>query len=210
MDPVLNDERKQLVRQWMDHCIDHHPECGNREVASVFPDSAEILLIDVQRMRLVKSTTTRRYLALSYVWGQVPQFTTRVENLETSLWSDSLQDVLSEILTVIQNAIRLAVELKERYLWVDSLCIVQNDASIKHSQLALIAEIYNSATATIIVCAAPDASTGLCPSSHSTAQSELITSTSYETLSEYPFDFEGYRHVHSTGIRPPWRPELLH
>ncbi|KAL5322231.1 hypothetical protein ACEPPN_010203 [Leptodophora sp. 'Broadleaf-Isolate-01'] len=198
--PVLIYSSIQLVRVWIDHCINHHEECGKRELASVFPDSAEILLIDVKELRLVKTTTTMRYLALSYVWGQIPQFTTRVENLESLLQPDSLRMVLPDIPTVIKDAIQLANELKERFLWVDSLCIVQDDASIKHSQLALMAEIYNSATATIIACAGSDARTGLHRYSRPIPVRAVWSNPNYQP------DREDYPFILNTGIHRPREP----
>ncbi|PVH73624.1 hypothetical protein DL98DRAFT_594892 [Cadophora sp. DSE1049] len=71
LEPVLNDENLTLIRKWINYCLDHHPECGNRELASVFPDQAEIMLIDVEQMRLVESQTSTRYLALSYHYAQL-------------------------------------------------------------------------------------------------------------------------------------------
>ncbi|KAH7416685.1 heterokaryon incompatibility protein-domain-containing protein [Cadophora sp. MPI-SDFR-AT-0126] len=163
LDPVLDDENLELVWKWINYCINRHPECRNRELASVFPDQVEITLIDVEQMCLVESQTSTRYLALSYVWGQTPQYSAVIENVQFLHEPRSLSKVFSKIPTVIQNAVGLAQQLDERYLWVDSLCIVQDHAATKHAQLALMAEIYNSATATIIACAGADASAVLCP-----------------------------------------------
>lgn len=69
---------------------------------------------------------------------------------------------MAKISVVILDAIRMTRELGEQYLWVDSLCVVQDDASIKHRQLALMAEIYISATATLIACSGTDANARLC------------------------------------------------
>ncbi|KAG4437606.1 hypothetical protein IFR05_006910 [Cadophora sp. M221] len=198
--PVLRHERQQVVRNWISHCVHRHPECGNRELASVFADEVGITLIDVKQMCLVESQTSDRYLALSYVWGQTPQYSARIENVVALHKTNSLAEVLSAIPTVIQNAITLTRQLGERLLWVDSLCIIQDHAATKHSQLALMAEIYNSATATIIACAGADASAELFPDT--TAIKDLGGPTpGFNRISRIGNDI--YPFVYETGIRRP-------
>ncbi|KAE8451422.1 hypothetical protein EG329_004051 [Mollisiaceae sp. DMI_Dod_QoI] len=51
--------------------------------------------------------------------------------------------------------------LKERYLWVDSLCIVQDDELTKHAEINNMAYIYSGASITIIAAQGEDANYGL-------------------------------------------------
>jgi Heterokaryon incompatibility protein (HET) len=53
---------------------------------------------------------------------------------------------------VVRDAIELCDLLDTQFLWVDSLCIIQDDPVLKYRQLELMAEIYNSATLSIIAC----------------------------------------------------------
>ena len=160
---LLGDVWSRILQTWISSCIDLHRECGTRELASVFPETTDILLIDARRLCLVKAQTSHRYIALSYVWGQVPQYSTTSVNLEALLQPYSLLPVWDKIPRVVKEAIDLTDEIGERYIWVDSLCIVQDDASLKHHQLQLMAEIYNSATTTVIACAGSHADCRLVP-----------------------------------------------
>jgi hypothetical protein len=51
--------------------------------------------------------------------------------------------------------------LGERYLWCDALCIIQDDALFKHSQIALMGFIYGQAFLTICALSSADAGVGL-------------------------------------------------
>jgi hypothetical protein len=215
---VLDGQRLELLQSWINYCIDWHQECGRRELALVFPESVGILLIDVKRMCLVNAATKFRYLALSYVWGRVRQFNTTAAHLEDLLKENSLEKVKSEIPNVIQDAIYLSRCLGEDYLWVDSLCIVQDDPLIKHKQLALMAEIYNSATVTIIACAGCDADAKLfesrLPQEHIKPR-DLYRIGERRVTYRLNFspgeraDLSDYEHQYYTGLRRPEAIESL-
>lgn len=55
----------------------------------------------------------------------------------------------SELSRTFQDAIRISRQLKERYLWIDSLCIVQDDPDDWKAEAARMPAIYGSATLTI-------------------------------------------------------------
>jgi hypothetical protein len=61
----------------------------------------------------------------------------------------------------IANAISVVDLLGERYLWVDALCIVQDDETMKHDQIENMASIFANASITIIANDGEDANHGL-------------------------------------------------
>lgn len=61
----------------------------------------------------------------------------------------------------ISDAIQLVKDIGQRYLWVDSLCIVQDDDNDKHGQLPIMDNIYSNAELVIIAAAGSDANAGL-------------------------------------------------
>ncbi|PMD34955.1 heterokaryon incompatibility, partial [Hyaloscypha variabilis F] len=62
---------------------------------------------------------------------------------------------------VIEDAIKLLGLLEERYLWVDAICIVQDDDEARHDQIQSMASIFANATVTIIAMQGADANYGL-------------------------------------------------
>lgn len=75
------------------------------------------------------------YEALSYTWGQ-PTFP---EELHTD----------NGVLKITENLAlalrRLRFEDRNRYLWIDAVCINQDDATDKSRQVAMMGSIYRSA-----------------------------------------------------------------
>lgn len=92
------------------------------------------------------SSDIEPYLALSYCWGgDQPHKTTRKEI--NSEQFDLAWDCLPP---TIQDAVKVTTGMGHRFLWVDSLCIVQDDEVEKAQQIAVMPQIYHNATMTIL------------------------------------------------------------
>jgi len=61
-----------------------------------------------------------------------------------------------QISQVIQDAMDLVSALGERHLWVDTLCIVQDDEETKHDLISKIDVIYAGAVAVIVTLVCKD------------------------------------------------------
>lgn len=115
-----------------------------------------IRVIDVIRKNIVPAPPGCRYLALSYVWGkpllhQKTTATTR-KALKSNVAELSKEGGLAclELPRTIRNAMTLTEELEEQYLWVDALCIVQDDVEDVQRQTAAMDSIYAGASLTIV------------------------------------------------------------
>lgn len=152
----------ELAKLWVRHCEENHGDkCSRRELNPMHVNEVEIILIDVRRKCLVTATTAFRYFALSYVWGSVSQLQTQRSNFDSLTAHHALQRHKHAIPKVIKDAMQAVSLLGETHLWVDSLCIIQDDATAKHHQIANMARIYSSAVLTIVAVAARDANSSL-------------------------------------------------
>lgn len=100
------------------------------------------------------------YVALSYVWGSVKPLCTTKQNIKDFQVPGALKD-RGEMPLTIQHAMDLATRLRERYFWVDTLCIIQDDEGSKHSELRKMAGIYSHAILTIVAANGDSAMCGL-------------------------------------------------
>jgi hypothetical protein len=147
------------IKTWVQVCEKEHSQtCDSIILSSGVDTEYSILLIDVSQRCLVRSTTASRYLALSYVWGKVKTPETMRNNLETRLKPSGLPPGLPQ---TIEDAIILTGKMQEKYLWVDALCIVQDDTDTKHSSIQSMDKIYSKALATIVCLHGQDANAGL-------------------------------------------------
>jgi hypothetical protein len=93
-----------------------------------------------------------RYLTLSHCWGKEPIFGLRQDNLE------SLQRLIPiyELPQVFRDAISVARALEIQYLWIDSLCIIQDSKSDWAKEAAAMGDVYMHSYCNIAATAFPD------------------------------------------------------
>jgi hypothetical protein len=98
-------------------------------------------------------------LALSYVWGVGSSLETTKANINMLQEEGVFKrpEVSEQIPRTIWHAIGLTAMLSLRFLWVDRLCICQDEEQIKISQISAMGGIYGNALVTILATAARNA-----------------------------------------------------
>ncbi|KAK3317640.1 heterokaryon incompatibility protein-domain-containing protein [Cercophora scortea] len=166
-------ERQALMKSWIDLCVENHgPNCQNKHGSrSEFKKLIEgtyfgvIDVIDMQLKQLpVVNGEPEKYVALSYVWGKRPvdekPYTTMRTNVMVRIQHGGLEKAWDQLPRTIQDAILLISRLGERYVWIDSPCIVQDSNSSWELNAKAMHLVYGNAHFTI--CAVDgDAEAGL-------------------------------------------------
>lgn len=143
------------------------------------------------------------YVTLSYCWGGDQACKTTKSRMR----SGNLSIPYGKLAQSIQDAIKVTSRLGLQYLWVDALCIIQDDEGDKIEQIANMPWIYNQACITIVAARSDRASRGFlddidlaqstklavrlpfcCPDQHGTLGSAYIT---------YIDDSRGSEPIHS-------------
>ena len=137
-----------LCRWWLVNCRKYHGKTCRREVANL--SEIGLRLIDINTHRIVDAPADAKYAALSYVWGDAKQLKLNHVNFERLTRVGGLSDDHSDIPKTIRDAITVASKLKFNYLWVDALCIKQDDDADKLRQIAQMDKVYNCAALTIV------------------------------------------------------------
>jgi hypothetical protein len=145
--PERPEQQLQQIKAWLSECRRKHPKC--LPVESRWTPS-RLLRVEEESVRLVvpEPGTDFAYVALSHRWpNSRPKTILRVENLEAFKTAVPLD----EISTAFREVFRLVRSLDMRYIWIDSLCIIQDDegmADFKKEAL-LMHKIYKHARLTI-------------------------------------------------------------
>lgn len=99
-----------------------------------------------------------RYIALSHVWGVKKDLTTTT----TSNFKQHCDNIPWGSLTkTFQDSISLTRGLGIRYLWIDSLCIIQDSTSDWKAESKDMVNVYSKAFLTLAATSAADSSQGL-------------------------------------------------
>jgi hypothetical protein len=116
-------------------------------------------LVDAIEDRIIIAPPVCSYVVLSYVWGRGDYLQLLNSNLEDMAEKGALRNI--NVPNTISHAIQITKALGERYLWVDSLCIVQDDDGQKAVQIQNMNKIYSSATLTLVAADQSHANGGL-------------------------------------------------
>ncbi|KAH9891406.1 HET-domain-containing protein [Xylariomycetidae sp. FL2044] len=161
-----------LSRRWLEDCKQNHSQC-----TSPGPSIMPTRLLDLgdgsigQDVRLCESLPEQkgRYAALSYCWGRSGNLTTTRAN--TSHRKERIP--WDQMPRTFREAIELVRALGLRYLWIDALCIVQDDKNDWEKEAAKMAEIYEGAYLTIATDSAGDPTWGI----FTTRRTDLVSTT---------------------------------
>lgn len=96
------------------------------------------------------------YAALSHCWGKIILQQTTKETLSAQLMRVRFEDLNQ----TFRDAVIIARGLGINYLWIDSLCIIQDDKTDWEIESAKMGDIYRQATLTIAAAASSDGSGG--------------------------------------------------
>jgi hypothetical protein len=101
--------------------------------------------------------TSTRYCALSHRWGAIQPLM-----LKQPLIAKFAENIpFDSIPATFQDAIKLANKLGIEYIWIDSLCIIQDSQDDWHSEASHMASVYSQAYVTISATSAQDSAAGL-------------------------------------------------
>ena len=150
----------ELIKRWCHRCVSG--QCGSN--ASVVQDRdlpQGFRLIDVSQQCVVAYKHGVQYMTLSYVWGGVATLRNTKALCEDLAVSGALIHEDQRLTKTIKDEMTIVYMLGERYLWVDSLCIIQDDEDNKAIQIAAMDQIYSSSVLTIAAASGDNADAGL-------------------------------------------------
>ena len=118
-------------------------------------------VVDVLDMRVADIGWQERYVALSYVWGGANPPRLLRSKLAAYSRSGSLEGLLPDMPNTIRDVFTFTRKVGLRYLWFDSLCIVQDDPIDLHKAFMNMELVYESSYVTVIAADTKSADGGI-------------------------------------------------
>ena len=164
-----SDSTYKHINSWMDYCKESHPRLP--KLRSRTPTDEAWLptrLLDIQStsgdrqdtVRLVEGASRpsdAEYATLSYCWGR-KSFNT-LSRKSRKAFAEGID--VDQLPQTFQDAIKVARKLRISYLWIDALCIVQDDQDDWSRESVTMAKIYTYAVVNISAAASDHAGRGI-------------------------------------------------
>jgi hypothetical protein len=153
----------KLATSWINQCVENHSKCSASRNRNFFPtrlvdvglpgssDAPKLYISDVTKSSDIE------YLTLGHCWGKnsiLRLLTTNIDPLQARIPTKQLP-------RTFQQAITLTKRMGHRYIWIDSLCIVQDSESDWQHEASLMGDVYKNSFCNISATAAEDGRMGL-------------------------------------------------
>ncbi|KAJ6192882.1 heterokaryon incompatibility protein-domain-containing protein [Bipolaris maydis] len=155
LEPVDFRSRSATIREWLTECETSHPNCQRfpkleAQLATRILDIQEhetdrysVNLVSTQGIDLY----SRPYIVLTHVWGNIELPCKTTKSNISAYYDDGID--FDSLPKTFQDAVRLTVAIGFKYLWIDSLCIIQDDTEDWQRESAKMAAIYGAGTITL-------------------------------------------------------------
>lgn len=145
-----------LALSWIKKCQETHTRC-KQPLQTKLPTR----VIDVgseDQLPFLKETkgAAGQYFTLSHCWGKAQPLTTNLATLEERKKGIPLESLPK----TFHDAIMITRRLGAQYIWIDSLCIIQDSSSDWEIESANMGQIYRRSSLTIAATSAEDGRAG--------------------------------------------------
>lgn len=149
----------KMLSDWLEQCENNHthPQSYSAQLPTRVLDVGEPGKPDSLRLHVTKNEEIGTYLALSHRWGKGVTFCNTIKRLNALCQHIDVK----ELPKTFQDAVRITRALGIQYLWIDSLCIVQDDPSDWRRESALMGKVFAGAYCTLAAAAAHNSEEGV-------------------------------------------------
>ncbi|KAF4622802.1 hypothetical protein G7Y89_g14223 [Cudoniella acicularis] len=151
----------KLLREWLRVCDKYHKcHCGSdNPLPTRVLDVGDHENPDSLRLYCTTKGERGRYIALSHCWGKLKEnqkFCTYGHNI--AILRERID--FGKLPKTFQDAVTVTRGLGERFLWIDSICIIQDDLKDWNIESKKMEAVFSSAYCTIAASSAKDSTEG--------------------------------------------------
>lgn len=146
---------------WLEHCISNHSECGSGQEKPLPTRVLDIGSLEEPSLRVYETQGEKgQYACLSHCWGIQNAKSPMLRTTTSTLRSFKDRIPPAALPRSFQDAVFFARRLGLRWIWIDSLCIIQDDVSDWQKEAAQMASIYQNSYITVAATAASSSDGG--------------------------------------------------
>ncbi|GKU05145.1 hypothetical protein FLAG1_11738 [Fusarium langsethiae] len=141
-----SEETLSVVTGWLKDCVQSHDRCQPAETRLPSRILDLEALNDPNKIRLLETAGDKKYgsyVTLSYCWGSDPTFHVRTTHSSLPSHLDSID--VDSLPQTHKDAIKITRHVGVRFLWIDSLCICQDDSEDWARESAAMQQVYAGA-----------------------------------------------------------------
>ncbi|PNY26804.1 Uncharacterized protein TCAP_03263 [Tolypocladium capitatum] len=153
-----SDTSKAIIAEWLDRCVKTHKACTlPLNIAKTLPSRVIDLSSGAPKLLVVQDDTPLLpYATMSHCWGShmpLRLLSSNIAELQVEIPATQLSRSFRDVIQVVRW-------LGLSYIWIDSLCIVQDSAPDWEKESASMAEVYSNSYCNIAAAHAADGTYG--------------------------------------------------
>ncbi|OAP56326.1 hypothetical protein AYL99_09505 [Fonsecaea erecta] len=145
-------ENPVLAAHWLRTCLETHSDCNVKSQSNPYWRPSRLIEVQYENRQLSarlqvdeKAKQASGYLTLSHRWGS--QTVLQLRNDTLVAFQTSLP--MAEVSPTFRDAMMVTISLGYRFLWIDSLCIIQDSPSDWNEQSMLMDRVYSCSSLNI-------------------------------------------------------------
>ncbi|KAK8209248.1 heterokaryon incompatibility protein-domain-containing protein [Phyllosticta capitalensis] len=183
----------EYARKWLTDCRKNHKKCHSPTECQPQLPTRLIYVLSSQEggpVRLIETANgqTGRYLCLSHCWGDPEIHPHPLKTEKESIECHKEGIPWRSLPKTFHDAISFVRLLGESYIWIDSLCIIQDCPDDWSKEASKMADIFTNSYLTLAA-------------TNSTNSTEGFFSTPDDTYKSYPYDFKKHGSTYSLFFR---------
>ena len=139
----------ELSQKWLSSCLTDHKKCADLRWSHNNPTRL-IRLLRGDKVQLTKAPIDQvPYCALSYCWGMLDEEARKAQTTSGNIGVRQNPFSATVLPAALQDAISITRALNLEYIWIDFVCIQQDDDVDRTNEINSMHEVYGNAAVTL-------------------------------------------------------------
>lgn len=149
-----------FVKKCLEHCKTHHRSCQPESLGAPWYPTRLVEVLEGNTFRVIETAETvpaGPYATLSHCWGASRMITTTTENIGQL----KKQLPLLDLPKTFSDALQFIKAIGISFIWIDSLCIIQDSVKDWEAESRTMLEVYRHAECNLAAAGSEDSRGGL-------------------------------------------------